>query len=343
MGLKREFRNFYKYIKIKMLMHRFDKKIFLLGTPWYGNLGDQAITLGEKYLLQRCFKEYKIIEIPYKIYMGKWIKVFGLEIKKSDIIFLQGGGNLGSLYPHEEQLRRDVIKKYKENKIIIMPVSIFFHDNDFGKLELEKSKSIYNEHHNLTIISRDEISFSFAKKYFYKVNNVLAPDAAITLDGILSNVNIDRTGVQFFLREDIEKILSEDIINEIKNYLKKNGIEYNISDTTVPYEVKEEKREKEVFSRLIMAKKSRLVITDRYHGLIFAVITHTPVIVFKSYDTKISSGVKWFKTLDWVYYLSENDVDNIFKIIQYYCNNKEHIVENKTKCKELIINTIKNC
>lgn len=175
------------------------------------------------------------------------------------------------------------------------------------------------------------------------MNNVLAPDAAITLDGILSNVNIDRTGVQFFLREDIEKILSEDIINEIKNYLKKNGIQYNISDTTVPYEVKEEKREKEVFSRLIMAKKSRLVITDRYHGLIFAVITHTPVIVFKSYDTKISSGVKWFKTLDWVYYLSENDVDNIFKIIQYYCNNKEHIVENKTKCKELIINTIKNC
>jgi pyruvyl transferase EpsI len=224
-----------------------------------------------------------------------------------------------------------------------MPVSIFFHDNDFGKLELEKSSSIYNKHHNLTIISRDEMSFDFAKKYFYKVNNVLAPDAVTSLDGILSNVDVNRSGVQFFLRRDIEKILSDDIINEIKFYLKKNGIQYNISDTTVPYEVKEEKRETEVFSRLVMAKKARLVITDRYHGLIFSVITRTPVIVFKSFDTKISSGVKWFKNLDWVYYLSENDVDNIFKIIQYYCNNKEYIVENKTKCKELIINTINNC
>lgn len=270
-------------------------------------------------------------------------KSFWIRNKKSDIIFLQGGGNLGSLYPCEEELRRDVIKKYRKNKIIIMPVSIFFHDNDFGKLELKKSSSIYNEHHNLTIISRDEMSFDFAKKYFYKVNNVLAPDVVTSLDGILSDVDEKRTGVQFFLRRDIEKTLSDDIINEIKFYLKKYGIQYNISDTTVTYEVKEENRKTEVFLRLIMAKKARLVITDRYHGLIFSVITHTPVIVFKSFDTKISSGVKWFKNLDWVYYLSESDVDKIFKIIQYYCNNKEHIVENKTKCKELIINTINNC
>lgn len=336
----------YKFIfccKIKSYIIKYNKKIFLIGTPWYDNLGDHAITLGEKFIIKENFPDHKIIDIPYNIYFSKLSKIFRFKIAPSDMIYLQGGGNLGSLYPQEENLRRDVIKKYKRNKIIVMPVSIFFHNNNFGKSELEKSSKIYNSHNKLTIISRDEVSFNFARKYFYKVNNILAPDAVTSLDGILSDVNVNRKGVQFFLRKDIEKVLSDDIINKIEIYLNKYNIEYSVSDTTVPYEVREKQRKTEVFSRLIMARKARLVITDRYHGLIFSVITHTPVIVFKSFDTKISSGVKWFKDLDWVYYLSDKDIDKIFKIVQYYCIGTEYVVENKTKCKEIIINAVNNC
>ncbi len=328
--------------KIKSYIIKYNKKIFLIGTPWYGNLGDHAITLGEKFIIKEIFPEHKIIDIPYNIYFSKLSKIFRFEIDSNDMIYLQGGGNLGSLYPQEENLRRDVIKKYKRNKIIVMPVSIFFHDNDFGKIELEKSSKIYNNHFNLTIISRDEVSFNFAKKYFYKVNNVLAPDAVTSLDGVLSDIDVNRKGVQFFLRKDIEKILSDDIINKIKFHLNKYDIQYNISDTTVPYEVREKQRKKEVFSRLIMARKARLIITDRYHGLIFSVITHTPVIVFKSFDTKISSGVKWFKELEWVHYMDSNDLDNIFKIINKYCLYEEYKIKTTSKCKDIVINTIKN-
>ena len=328
--------------KIKAYIIKYNKKIYLIGTPWYGNLGDHAITLGEKFIIKENFPDHKIIDIPYNIYFSKLSKIFRFKIAPSDMIYLQGGGNLGSLYPQEENLRRDVIKRYKKNKIIVMPVSIFFHNNDFGKMELEKSSKIYNNHFNLTIISRDEVSFNFAKKYFYKVNNVLAPDAVTSLDGVLSDIDVNRKGVQFFLRKDIEKILSDDIINKIKFHLNKYDIQYNISDTTVPYEVREKQRKKEVFSRLIMARKARLIITDRYHGLIFSVITHTPVIVFKSFDTKISSGVKWFKELEWVHYMDSNDLDNIFKIINKYCLYEEYKIKTTSKCKDIVINTIKN-
>lgn len=328
--------------KIKSYIIKYNKKIFLIGTPWYGNLGDHAITLGEKFIIKEIFPEHKIIDIPYNIYFSKLSKIFKLKIAPNDIIYLQGGGNLGSLYPQEENLRRDVIKKYKRNKIIVMPVSIFFHDNNFGKSELEKSSKIYNSHNKLTIISRDEVSFDFAKKYFYKVNNILAPDAVTSLDGILSDVNVNRKGVQIFLRKDIEKILSDDIIKKIEIYLNKYNIEYSVSDTTVPYEVREKQRKTEVFSRLIMARKARLVITDRYHGLIFSVITHTPVIVFKSFDTKISSGMKWFEDLEWVHYVDSNDLDNIFKIINKYCLYEEYKIKTTSKCKDIVINTIKN-
>lgn len=335
----------YKFIfccKIKSYIIKYNKKIFLIGTPWYGNLGDHAITLGEKFIIKENFPDHKIIDIPYNIYFSKLSKIFRFKIAPSDMIYLQGGGNLGSLYSQEENLRRDVIKKYKRNKIIVMPVSIFFHNNNFGKSELEKSSKIYNSHNKLTIISRDEVSFNFARKYFYKVNNILAPDAVTSLDGVLSDIDVNRKGVQIFLRKDIEKILSDDIINKIKFHLNKYDIQYNISDTTVPYEVREKQRKKEVFSRLIMARKARLVITDRYHGLIFSVITHTPVIVFKSFDTKISSGVKWFKELEWVHYMDSNDLDNIFKIINKYCLYEEYKIKTTSKCKDIVINTIKN-
>lgn len=329
------------YYKIRFIIKKFHKRIFLIGTPWYGNLGDHAITLGEKYILNKIFTDYKIIDIPYNIYFSKIGKLFGFNINQNDIIYLQGGGNLGSLYPREETLRRNVIKRYNRNKIIIMPVSIFFHNNDFGKTELEKSSKLYNAHPKLTIMTRDEVSFNFAKKYFYKVNNYLIPDAATSLDGILSNKKFKRKGVQFYLRKDIEKILPDNVIKQIKEYLDKQTISYNISDTTVPYEIKEKQRKKEIFSLLIMAQKSRLVITDRYHGLIFSVITHTPVIVFKSFDTKISSGVKWFKELDWVHYMDDNDIDKIFKLIKFYCLGNEHKIEKFSHCKEIIFDTMK--
>ena len=39
----------------------------------------------------------------------------------------------------------------------------------------------------------------------------------------------------------------------------------------------------------------KVVITDRYHGTIFSLISNTPTIVIGSTDHKLSSGVDWFK------------------------------------------------
>lgn len=335
---------FYKliyYFRIQYGLLLFNKRVILIGTPWYGNLGDHAITIGEKYILKKSFPDYKLIDIPYNIYFSKITRLFGLHIKDSDRIFLQGGGNLGSLYPREEILRRDVIKKYKHNKIVIMPVSIFFHNDNFGRNELKKSQAIYNIHKDLTILSRDEVSYDFAKKHFDRVNNVLAPDAATSLDGIISDKKFVRNGVQFFLRKDIEKILPYSVIDSLKEYIQLQGISFNISDTIVDHEVIEKDRKNEVFNKLYLAKKSRLVITDRYHGLIFSVITHTPVIVFKSFDTKISSGVKWFKDLDWVHYVDSKDTNKITYLIDKYCKGEEYSIKNYSSCKDIIINKMK--
>lgn len=337
---------FYKtlyYFRIQYGLLLFNKRVILIGTPWHGNIGDQALVYAEKYLLKIGFNGYKIVEIPSNIYNSKFFYNVKHNIKKNDIIFLQGGGNLGTLYLNEEQFHRNIMQSFPENRVVIMPMSIFFHDNDFGHIELEKSMEIYNHHRNLTIISRDENSFSFSRKYFYNAKNVLAPDSVTSLDGIIDDEAFSRNGVCFFLRKDVEKIVSDDIINSIISYLSKDNIEYNLSDTADDNSYRSDTaRKKIIFSRLYMAKKSRLVITDRYHGVIFAVITHTPVIVFKSFDTKISSGVKWFKDLDWVHYLNPKDTNRIIYLIDKYCKGEEYNIKIYSSCKDIIVNKIKS-
>ena len=329
------------YLKIKKQIQSSKKRVFLIGTPWHGNIGDQALVYAEKYLLNSNFVDYTVIEIPSSIYNSRIFGLLSKYINSEDKIFLQGGGNLGTLYMGEEFFHRDIIKKYPNNQIVIMPMSIFFHNNDFGQSELKISAEIYNNHKNLTIISRDDISFNFAKKYFYKVNNILAPDSVTSLDGILDNENFIREGICFFLRQDIEKVVSEDNIKQIKDFLVKNNIKYNLSDTADNNSYKNDKSRKDIiFSRLYMAKKAKLVITDRYHGVIFSVITHTPVIVFKSFDTKISAGVKWFKNLNWVHYIDSNNINEINRLIKYYCL-QEQVISGQSNCKEIIMNTIK--
>lgn len=342
-GIKYIFYSLFFYYKIKKMMKKYDKKIFLIGTPWHGNIGDQALVIAEKYIINRVASNYKLIEIPSVVYNSIWMKFLGLKINKKDIIFLQGGGNLGTIYINEEIFHRNIVQKYPDNKIVIMPMSIFFHNNEFGKSELKKSSMIYNKHKNFTIISRDEVSFNFAKKYFNNVNNILAPDSVTSLEEIVPFYNVKRKGVCFFLRKDIEKVVKDDNINKIKDFLGKNKIKYILSDTADNNSYKTDNtRKKVIFSRWKYAQSSRLVITDRYHGVIFAVITHTPVIVFKSFDTKISSGVKWFKDLEWVHYVDSNDLDSIFKLLDKYCLHEEYMIKNVSKCKNVIIETVKN-
>ncbi|MFI5429468.1 polysaccharide pyruvyl transferase family protein [Aeromicrobium sp. UC242_57] len=38
----------------------------------------------------------------------------------------------------------------------------------------------------------------------------------------------------------------------------------------------------------------QVTVTDRYHGVIFSLISGTPVVVLESTDHKLRSGVQWF-------------------------------------------------
>ena len=66
-------------------------------TPNYGNLGDQAITQATIEFVKNELPKYKLITVSLnEIYL--YLREIQDICTSEDIIFLQGGGNMGSLY-----------------------------------------------------------------------------------------------------------------------------------------------------------------------------------------------------------------------------------------------------
>lgn len=307
-------------LKIMDSIKSYGKRVIVMGTPQHGNLGDHAIVLGELHILNKYFPEHKVIEIPSDYLtgeLGELLWGLGLEkhIRRDDIIFYHGGGNLGNLWIHEENLRRAMIEKFHENKFVIFPQSIHFTADDAGARELILSQKIYNAHSDLHLMIRDENSFDFANEFFPQVNKYLLPDSVTALHGILDDVNDERSGVLFVLRSDKEKVRNDENIQFLQSYLAEKNIPFTVTDTVIKGKVTADIREQKVREVLLKFRRSKLVITDRFHGVIFSFITRTPVIAFKSFDTKISSGIKWFENFPSVFYAQTQDWSSIENFI----------------------------
>ena len=286
------------------------KKIVIMGIPHHGNLGDNAIAYSEEKLIKTYFNNYEYFEMPednlYKC--AKRVKKF---INDEDIILLHGGGNIGDTYETPEKGRREVIKQFPNNKIIVFPQTAFFSDTEKGKEELEKSKEIYNSHKKLTLLAREKKSYRLMKEYFDKNKIYLTPDIVMTLK-IESNQK--RENALLLFRNDKEKTLNNDAIEKIKNEVTL----YKFSDMNVGEKILNnvagKYRDCLLNNKFDEFKTAELVITDRLHGMIFAAITETPCIVFSNFNHKIEESYSWLSNLNYIKYC--NNIDKIGEYIQ---------------------------
>lgn len=284
-------------------------KVFLLQTPEYGNVGDQAITLGTRVFLESYFPNMAIIEYSLNdiVLCGDLIARF---ITQQDIIFLQGGGNMGNLWMDIEEARRKLLSEFPYNRIIIFPVSVSFTDDCDGKQEILNSKAYYNAHKNLSIMTRDSKSYEIAKKHFTHNNIVLIPDVACCLtrhSSLLTQTQRSKD-IMLVFRNDKEKVLDNGMIDDIKAYCNNSNFAYDEIDTCIENNnITQHTRHFVVQQMLNNFASCRLCITDRFHGMLFSYITKTPCIVFPSLDHKISYGYEWLQELTWIYKVSPSD------------------------------------
>lgn len=302
--LKIKFLSLYFLLWYKLQISSVD--YILLDTPMHGNLGDQAIVLAERQLLDKSGCKY--LEIP-GVYTDGFEKLFAKITPMYKVILIQGGGFLGDLWPNEEYRFRRILKAFNKNKIIVFPQTVTFSlDTDEKKKFFEESKMIYTENKNLIICVREQKSYDFIKKYLSKVNVLLMPDIVTQFE--INNFSfVRRNGILLCLRSDKEKNISQKFSSKIVDALKlkfPNEALIN-TDTVVANTVMPNERSKFVMDKLKEFSSSKLVITDRLHGMIFAALTNTPCIALGNINGKVKGVYEWIKANDYIKYVENYD------------------------------------
>lgn len=301
-------------IKIQSKKHK-EKTIFLLDTPTYGNMGDQLIYLGEAAWLKEYFKGYRVVEYGHSDFIKPcYILRFFAQIKDQDVIFLQGGGNMGIRYFHAENIRRKVITSVKNNPIFIFQQSIYYGGSEKGKAEQQKTAEIYGRNKNLTVLIREEISLQIAKEMFGASHVRLYPDMATFLLNRWETPNVPKkTDIGFCIRNDSERYFTEEEMEELHSRLMATYT-VNRMDTHIGHAVTGEDRVREAKKLIENMAACKTMITDRFHGVVFSILACVPCIVLRSEDHKIIGGMQWFKECPYIYYAeSPQDILDIIE------------------------------
>ena len=307
-GLKR-------WLCLKKQIKRSD--IVLLNTITHGNLGDQAIVLSEIQMMNEIFPNARICELKGDQvirHLKRLVKV----LPQNKPIFIQGGGNIGSIWEHEEIKARKMVQAFSNHRLIFLPQTVTFDmQSEAGRQFFEESKKIYTAHKNLTIFVREQKSLDFMGKNMPDVDCRLVPDIVLSYRANVEKK--ERNGVLLCLRSDIEKSLVETdlqrILASVNQKYSKDAMVF--TDTVVEHDVSASERQEAVRNKLQQFGEAELIITDRLHGMIFAFLAKTPCIAMGNINGKVGAVYQWFSDCPYVKYIdSADDLPDALKALE---------------------------
>lgn len=295
-------------------------KIYIFGIPQHGNIGDQAILVGELELIKNELPNYKAIKVSSK-YILKFPKL-AKKIIKNSIILYTGGGFLGSLWLNEEKMFRKTLEVFDKNRIIAMPQTFYFSDDESGKKTLKDSIEIYEKCNDLIIICREKFSYDFMKKHFKNIKILMLPDMALYLKTI--NYNTNRSNILLCLRNDKEKTINNSDIIDFASKIQ--GMSVDRTDTVIKKSFFLKNRSKAVYNKIFEFSGYKLVITDRLHGMVFSYLAKTPCLVVDSKSYKVRGVYDWIKESNYIKFIdSKHKNEQINYLLTVSENDKKEI------------------
>lgn len=269
------------------------RRIWYFGVPTHPNLGDQAQKFVILSWLNRNYPEHQIVKIPSNCFNGgvrRTIDAIREVINSDDLIVMQSGHTMNGLHP-DEIAHRSVSEAFPQNRIVFFPTSIEF----LSFLGKRKDMKAINTHCRTLFLARDPVSEEKARKLYPNIDVRLYPDVVTSLIGQYKFSGM-RDGILLCTRNDGEKLYSYDEIDRLAQKLSSIS-PLDRTDTTVNWKGVD-LSSMEAWQRIEKVIESyshyKVVVTDRYHGTIFARIAGTPVVVLKTTDHKVTSGAEWF-------------------------------------------------
>lgn len=281
-------------------------RFIICNAPSHNNYGDDAILISTKEFLKTYFPNNKQIII----YFGEVLnyeRLIKYIINENDIIIINGGGYFG-LYENVIKEHVKIVKTFQNNHIIFFPCSIFYNVNK--KEEYAEYIKIFNNHTNLTLFTRENISYQTALSLFKTKNIYNAPDIATRLDLGFLKKNNKREGILLILRKDELLLAFQNriFIKELASKYFNNKI-YE-KDSNEYYLFPNNSRKSQTYEFINDLAKRQLVITDRLHGSIFSLITGTPCIIFGNNYHKVESSYNtWLRKFEYMAFIKQDEIE----------------------------------
>lgn len=168
--------------------------VSLLDFPSYMNVGDSMIWAGERTYLKAMG-----VTVHYACDIERYSAKALEKSHPSSVILLQGGGNLGDLWPSFQEFREKVVRDFPERKIIQLPQTLHFESPAAAR----KANEIFGAHPDLTVMLRDGNSMQRAAHLLPSVRTVFVRDMALGWDPKVSGSNQTR-GILILARRDAE-------------------------------------------------------------------------------------------------------------------------------------------
>jgi pyruvyl transferase EpsO len=291
-----------------------DNDYWFLELPYYTNVGDILIWQGTEDFLKslNVHCKYKASSATFK----------QKKISSNTIILLQGGGNFGDLWENAQEFRCKIINEYPDNKIIILPQTVFYINTE----NLKRDAELFARHKNLTICARDKKSYELLKQYFPSNMILLVPDMAFCISSaLLQKYKKKQSNKTVFLKRNDREI--NNTIN-YSNYIENKLVEIAdwpsmekgmISSYLLGKLLAVSRRIPFLFPRITdiyaqyffkpdMIKKGvrfiseyEKVYTTRLHAAILCCLLENPFVFFdNSYGKNSGFFETWFSDLDGV-------------------------------------------
>lgn len=291
-----------------------------LDVPHHFNSGDTLIWEGTMQFISKLPYKCKCVTNAFSPAAGKAVDKVRHAAKSS--ILLHGGGNFGDLWTLHQKFRNQVITNCGDIPVIILPQTIYYHDED----NLKKDADFFSSHPNVTLCVRDYASLDIARTYFPANNPILVPDMAFCIDFEKSGIPNPIQRTLFVLRNDKELSgsLKYDIVptdatvsdwptiapGHHLQHLHTSALNWcarfdsrlgtDIRSRLEDYYWNNEIRKKIVDNAVDFIGRYRNIYTTRMHAAILSVLLNRDKIILfdNSYGKSSSFADAWFYDLD---------------------------------------------
>lgn len=287
----------------------------------YGNIGDLAIAKAQEKFVSEVLPGYEVVRVPISKtrYVLSSIKS---KIKPGDVVTIVGGGNMGSLYDDIEVLRQLVIRSFLNNRVICFPQSLDWDDGNASNRAISRIVKVYSSHSDMHLFAREKVTYEKLCSLFEGRRNVklgCVPDIVLSADySALGGAEVfGRTGIVSCFRDDKEKKICDESMARLLRVLGGFGHAVTVTDThVVGAAMPKERCDQLLASKIMEFRKAKLVVTDRLHGMILAVIAGTPCLAISSINHKTRQTWKdWLSNCERVEFCEDFEEGNIMRQI----------------------------